>query len=194
MKWWMLRAGEYQVVNVISDCRVSGFVGNTLAIDSDGTKSGEKVSDGEKSDSESDSEASSESDSEDSSESEFESSSQSSSVSGSEEEDDDDVEEEDDEDGDGEMKEKALEEGEVDVERMIEDLFVRELFDWCDKDEIFALPGLCGLSMSSLLGLSMSANEVKVVYHFSFVLLYLLTMSCCLYNFPKILKVIYQVD
>lgn len=72
----------------------------------------------------------------------------------------------------------------MDVEGMIEDLILRELFDWSDEDEMFALAGL-----------SMSANEVKLVCCFSFVLLYfLLTNSCCLYNFPKLLKDIHQVD
>lgn len=169
---------------------VSGFVGKcgiggTLGIGSDGTKSGEKVSDKSESESEassesdfeasseSDSEASSESDSEASGESESESSSPSLSESSSEEEEDDD-------DDDGEMMDKTWEE----VSRMVEDMFIQEMLDWSDEVRMFELAEL----------LSMSANKAKVVNRFSFVLLYFLTIICCLYNFPEILKVIHQVD
>ncbi|KAL8131306.1 hypothetical protein AgCh_007294 [Apium graveolens] len=46
---------------------------------------------------------------------------------------------------------KGLLEGEVDLDKMIEDFIIRELFDWSGEDELFALAGL-----------SMFGKEVKV--------------------------------
>ncbi|KAK1405374.1 hypothetical protein POM88_004979 [Heracleum sosnowskyi] len=76
-----------------------------------------------------------------------ESSSPSLLASSSEEEEEEDV----DDDNDGEMKEMTWEVLDVDLDRMIEDLIIQELFDWSDEDEMFALAGL-----------SMFGNGVKV--------------------------------